>query len=460
MENSYDCFHISNQDHIELLKNIWIIRKIFLSKEAKIEDKFFNCMKCSNKSVLACLNCAYTCCREHNNHTESHFCFIELTFGQIFCSMCNNFIFISEYVLKNPIGSCLDANSRLILQKYAVEIEDPKRRLGLRGLQNLYNTCFANCIIQAVFHIPIIRNFFLSGVFQCCQTYSDECFMCLLSDLFQKFYDGTNNVVCPHELLGLIWKDSPQFSLSLQQDAHEFFIRFLHLIREYFANQYNSEINHGSVFDSVFFGTIESEIKCRACDSCLSAIVEPFCDLSLEVYSHEDKILGKNSEALIKNGSNQITLEQCLDRFTHIEFLCSEGRRYCECCKSTNDTSKELKILRLPLIFCFHFKRFEHNLTNSLNSTSTKVTCHISFPKQMDMRPYLTRENRQTDEDTKYTLFCVINHQGNLTGGHYTCHITDGLDRWYCCDDTEIYMLTQFCFYVLNYAGWAINLIR
>ncbi|KII62421.1 Ubiquitin carboxyl-terminal hydrolase 22 [Thelohanellus kitauei] len=209
----HSCLHIENINKEEILKNLGIIRDLFIYKKRMIEYKFEKCGNCGGERQLACLKCAYVSCKDHLNHGDH---------------------FICRY---------LDEGTKLLISKHSKIIRDDQHYIGLRGIYNLYNTCFANCVMQAFLRLPIIRNFFLSGLYDCCDKRDKDCLLCQLFNLFQQvifFIDqvnsGSNEVFCPNDIMTSVWKDSPQFSSGGQNDAHEFLICFIGLVRQAFIS--------------------------------------------------------------------------------------------------------------------------------------------------------------------------------------------------------------------------------
>ena len=417
---------------------------------------------------------------------ENHFIFIDLIYASIYCLKCKDFQYnqrleeilklvleklkvfpygkFSEWQPSLNIVQIIDNFNMCVQKQHKTKDEHNKKLLqlfklkntsiiGLRGLLNLGNTCFMNCILQTLTHTPTLRDYFLSDKHICVNNgnnnnkallttnyhYSHNskstklvCLLCELVILFQEFYSGKRSPHVPFNLLHQIWTQVKHLAGYEQQDAHEFFIATLNAIHKNCIendsecinlNKTQANLNNynscNCIIDKIFTGGLQSDVICSYCNY-VSTKVDPFWDISLDL---GDSINEKES----------LKLEDCLFRFTLPEVLTSFN---CSHCKNTKEAKKQLTMKNLPIVCCFHLKRFEQS-----NKIHKKITDHISFPDVLEMSPFMTFVNKDSLTTTssfsskKYFLFAVVNHHGSLESGHYTSFIRQNENQWFKCDD-------------------------
>uniref|UniRef100_A0A6G1SBH2 Ubiquitin carboxyl-terminal hydrolase n=1 Tax=Aceria tosichella TaxID=561515 RepID=A0A6G1SBH2_9ACAR len=449
--------------------------------------------------LYSCLECTYMGCYEFSdnnskNHIyehamkEKHHLAMDLLFVAIYCFKCDDYVYNQEFesilrsqspqqkmatsihdnnlivlkkqatttsatsttIITTTTGNSSSANSSVVHSNILGSSPSKKRRkgspqrkrishnsfLGLRGLLNLGSTCFMNCILQALIHTPLLRDYFLDDLHEC--HYNGDktiCLVCEMCRLFQEFYSGKSTPHIPLRLLHLVWTHAKHLAGFEQQDAHEFFIATLNILHRHCkgidtgSNEaiVNDPQNCDCIIDRIFTGGLQSDVTCQACNN-VSTTIDPFWDISLD--------LGPKS------------LLECLERFTRQEHLGSAAKIKCSKCQSYQESTKQLSMKKLPIVASFHLKRFSHS-----NRLHKKISTFISFPLYLDMSPFKAsrrappnnnnsnNRNEHKDEDEeedascKYCLFAVVNHSGTIETGHYTAYIRQCRDQWFKCDD-------------------------
>lgn len=213
----------------------------------------------------------------------------------------------------------------------------------------------------------------------------------------------------------------------------------------------------------VFSGILRSDVMCTACGF-TSTTYDPCVDISLDLEPNHGGLTKTSAKSLSscnsepvstntsQNSGGTSTLVGCLKRFTRPERLGSDQKFFCQQCKVRQESLKQMSIRKLPLVYCFHIKRFEHSHVRKM---SRKVDRYLQFPFSLNMSPYLSSSilrsrfgNRifsfdgeepdpSNEISCEFELFAVITHSGKLDAGHYYTYLRLS-NQWYKCDDAWI----------------------
>ncbi|CAH1154568.1 unnamed protein product [Phaedon cochleariae] len=450
------CYHLqvfkednTNLDSFKWIHAVFVVADTTRSRETKICNAY--CRTCRKRGPFlhACLECVHFGChkhiREHMKY-QKHTISLDLVYGQIHCSCCDDYVYdaeIDEITMENKMRS-VTFKKRLFDWTSWDATEDERNQLhhgtkricitqestiGLRGLSNMGNTCYMNCIVQALMHTPLLRDYFLTENHKC-NGVPGTCLVCEVSKLFQEFYRGARVPLALGELLHLIWIHARHLAGHKQQDAHEFFIATLNILHKHCLDtmpKHNSvikteEMKCPCIIDKIFTGRLQSDLVCQKCNG-VSTKIDPIWDFSLD--------LGP----MTLGGRQPLSLHECLERFTRPEHLGDKDMILCSNCESYQKTTKQFTMKTLPIVVSIHLKRFQHMVKVD------KISTAISFPEMLDMTPFMSRSKKESPFplDNRYSLFAVVNHVGtSIDSGHYTAYVRQQCDYWYKCDDHVI----------------------
>eukprot|EP00002_Diphylleia_rotans_P038798 TRINITY_DN8864_c0_g1_i3.p1 TRINITY_DN8864_c0_g1~~TRINITY_DN8864_c0_g1_i3.p1 ORF type:complete len:486 (+),score=61.92 TRINITY_DN8864_c0_g1_i3:64-1521(+) len=412
------------------------------------------CFLCKgpDPQIQLCCECIFMACRRSGHiqkHAmeKGHHISLNFSMGTLFCQTCDRTLIHPSFVTINRVEKqkALEEFAKLgrkrpkpladlrcdyqessadsdLITKYGTRIKISKTTQGLRGLNNMGNTCFMNCVLQSLVHNPLLRNYFLSDQHNpkfCTKTSAEgesksDCMACALDNLYTQMFSGQKVPHTPSDFLHKMWRLWDNLAGYEQQDAHEFLISALDSL--HLHNQ-GTLTDCSCIVHQVFGGHMRSDVICTKCNH-VSTVIDPFFDISLDLYSNQLKT--ETGEG----GPN--SLGECLERFTTPEKLDIEMKLKCEKCQCVRESVKQLSLRTLPLVLALHLKRFE---TDANGRQFSKISRFVSFPVTLDVRPYIASsiiEKRQSrpsskgshrigyDGEYEYELFSVISHKVSL----------------------------------------------
>nr|GME00044.1 ubiquitin carboxyl-terminal hydrolase 20-like [Ipomoea batatas] len=318
------------------------------------------------------------------------------------------------------------------------------------GLANLGNTCFLNAVLQCFMHIvPLIQSIQACDHPSPCEACNEGfCVLCALKELINISLASKGSTICPKKIVNNLSYFSSTFQRFQQEDAHEFLQCFLERL-ESCCNypKLNGQVSskHENVVKQTFGGHLISKLQCCNCGH-RSDTYEPLVDLSLEIEDVD-------------------SLSLALDSFTKVERIEDPETKFtCEKCKVQVSIEKQLLLDEAPLVATFHLKRFKND-----GSLVEKIDKHVAFPLELDLLPYVER-NEKVIEESKYNLFAVVVHIGvSLSSGHYYCFVHASPSEWYKFDDSKVTLVQEdfvmsqeayILFYVKQGTPWFSEIIE
>uniref|UniRef100_A0A8D2LS78 Ubiquitin carboxyl-terminal hydrolase 50 n=1 Tax=Varanus komodoensis TaxID=61221 RepID=A0A8D2LS78_VARKO len=294
---------------------------------------------------------------------------------------------------------------------------------GLTGLRNLGNTCYMNAVMQCLCSVSPLVEYFLSGKYTLLGFLMKT--NCSFAYLMNDMWLGDFDCVSPEVFRLVFGERYPAFIKKTQQDAQEFLI--------YVLNELHEALKKVSVACSLWVKSLtqgctgESSIITRLLEGHLSYDI--VC-LECQTTTYKNEIFTVLSLPIPYE--TECSLEECLECFFQQDMLTWNNQINCSYCGTKTDAAVKASIAKAPKTIIFHLKRFDCQ-----GSYKKKLKTDIYYPlNNLDLSPYIYPLFRK---NPKYNLFAVVNHFGDLDGGHYTAVCKHTLTQsWYNFDDAQI----------------------
>ncbi|CAM45416.1 putative ubiquitin hydrolase [Leishmania braziliensis MHOM/BR/75/M2904] len=304
-----------------------------------------------------------------------------------------------------------------------------------RGIVNLGNTCYMNSVLQ-VLNSTQLGQYFLTDDYVSHLT-AIKGKLTRLINSFSFVIRELNRADCNFSVSASPFKAAlgdyyEGLQNSSQQDANEFLRVLLDGIHSALnMNERNRvtfpEIDNSKGTDDElarrYWAQYYQKNSSIIVDYCAfqerSAIVCPSCNHQSRSFN-----VSLSIEIPIPQTSSKVSLDDCFATYCREEILDNASMYMCPNCRQKVNARKQLLFYSVPPVLFITLKRFR--CYGDFTSAS-KVNSTVFFSKTLSIAPYMC----SMFSKTKYNLVGIVNHQGNMHGGHYTADAV-GADGVWC----------------------------
>ncbi|RVE60420.1 hypothetical protein OJAV_G00181010 [Oryzias javanicus] len=251
-----------------------------------------------------------------------------------------------------------------------------------QGLESPGLTCYLNCVLQVLFWTEEFRE-----AVKRCSGNNSTSIDPLLTELFEnleKKRSKTHKIV---KILGIT-------DVYEQRDAAEYLEKILCHTSPEASKIFKGELNH--------------KTTCHGCRS--SSYSKNFfwiLPLAVKDFNHKTYDVQRGLEGYFK-----------------VQKVSEENQLYCNNCNKKQDADLECELTQSPEALTLLLKRFTFD---SKQKRYVKLQCKADVAQTLHFA------------SCRYDLYAVVDHFGDMTGGHYTAEIKSfETGSWYCFDDSIV----------------------
>ena len=306
---------------------------------------------------------------------------------------------------------------------------------GLNGLANLGNTCFMNSVLQCLAHtyelFDIEREIKTGNVFDI--KIFDEYFKLI------HFMWNEDSAISPNGFLKYVQfvakkKNREMFTGFDQNDFSEFLLFMISCLHE--SIKIKSDFKR--LDDSVKESSVLNKYLENLYGNDYSKLTDLFSGIQLNtVYNKEtnEKVNTTADQFTILSlpvpDKTGLSIYDCLDKYFKEIHLTGEDKYVLpDSHKNSGEKVDALityKIWSFPDILILNLLRVKINGNRMTKNEST-----IYYDEELDLTKY------GSNSETKYSLYAIGEHHGDLHGGHYTCLIKNANGNWYRFNDMKV----------------------
>ena len=354
-------------------------------------------------------------------------------------------------LLKYPLNILKNGNNPNIISKNSEIVSNNKMNLRLLtqkdyneiymrgiGIINPGNTCYINSCLQALIHCKLfIHSFFRMynkidvKTTPISYNFLEICISMLdIGDLINERYIDISY------FRNVFYKMHSTFNNYNQNNSQDFCQVFLEDLNEELKEIKNIKFHRSFAFNPNKTKKVEDrQFNFRMNEKENSIISDLFnlqiininkCNCGYEVYSFQ-KFLSLSLS--IPENIQIVDIKELLS--IHFKTEYTKEAFFCTKCNRIEPHKNEIKISRPPEILIINLSRLN-------KTTQKKNECLITFPEILNLYDYIDHD-LEFDKESNYQLFSIINHQGNINGGHYYTYIKPLKSKnWFEFNDSNV----------------------